>query len=248
MKSMLIIMLALLGLSSNTFASAIAHLDQDTHTITIKAHIYYYGPAANEESAKNTTAEINRYWNGGSNLDQKIEPFTITREYDIYSVNFDVTSEVVSEAAAAALLRKAPAPEFNFIHLLQGNTAAGDRSFMNNLCSNQGTWYLSDDLGKSTTAPHEFGHGFCLPHPDQGDWRGKGQPGIMCPRGTIVESRFQWNPSAQAGQAGGTLSPYTRRVIQENINDLGLANRAFDSHGNSPIVENALSYSLGRVY
>ncbi|MEZ4900469.1 MAG: hypothetical protein R2822_01190 [Spirosomataceae bacterium] len=99
----------------------------------------------------------------------------------------------------------------NFIRLEAANYVT--RSFMGfGLGDNVGHWITSDQLGESTTAPHEFGHALGLDHPTQIDYRGLGNPGIMAPRGTIVDAPLQWNPLAAAGEYGGTLRPIHRRV------------------------------------
>ena len=62
------------------------------------------------------------------------------------------------------------------------------------------------------------------------DERG-GNPGIMSPRGTIVDSQFQWNPRARVTNAGrnavrmefgASLNPARRTVTQGDINGLNL--------------------------
>jgi hypothetical protein len=54
------------------------------------------------------------------------------------------------------------------------------------------------------------------------DIRGKGIPGIMFPRGTLVNAEYQYDPNVASGQKGGTLYPIHRRVKQGDIDDLGL--------------------------
>ncbi|MFZ1312452.1 MAG: peptidase M10, partial [Chitinophagaceae bacterium] len=74
----------------------------------------------------------------------------------------------------------------------------------------------------STTAAHEYGHTIGLNHPDELDIRGKGVPGIMYPRGTLVDPQYQYEPDKPAGTKGGTLHPMYRRVLQEDIDKLKL--------------------------
>jgi hypothetical protein len=52
------------------------------------------------------------------------------------------------------------------------------------------------------------------------DYRGKGAPGIMYPRGTWVDPQFQYDPSKPAGVTGGTMHPIYRKVFPEDISAL----------------------------
>jgi hypothetical protein len=61
-----------------------------------------------------------------------------------------------------------------------------------------------------------------LDHPRDLDLRGKGVPGIMYPRGTLVDPHFQYDPSIPAGQTGGTIHPRFRKVKQKDIEELRL--------------------------
>ena len=52
------------------------------------------------------------------------------------------------------------------------------------------------------------------------DYRGKGIPGIMYPRGTLVDAQYQYDPTKPAGTTGGTMHPMYRKVFNEDINSL----------------------------
>nr|MBA2330922.1 peptidase M10 [Flavisolibacter sp.] len=69
---------------------------------------------------------------------------------------------------------------------------------------------------------HEFGHTLGLDHPKYLDIRGKGVPGIMYPRGTLVDPPYQYDPEQRPGLKGGTLHPQYRRVLKEDILNLKL--------------------------
>lgn len=204
-------------ISTNAFASAKLALDNDAGTATYTAHIYFFGEKATPELAKLAVDEINLYWNGGSHLDKALAPVRIAVSGKTYTVKMNATFEITTPAQAKQLAVNAT-PKKNFIELKHGSAAAGDRSYMTGLCANDGVWYDSDNLGNSTTAAHEFGHGLCLPHPE--NWDGLGQPPIMAPRGTYVEAKYQYNPAAQQGAPGGTLNPYLRKVIQFDADQL----------------------------
>src|SRR5204862_6431521 len=79
----------------------------------------------------------------------------------------------------------------------------------------------------STSAAHEHGHTLGLDHPKILDIRGQGVPGIMYPRGTLVDPQYQYDPSRPAGVTGGTMHPIYRRVKQEDIESLGLHKLSF---------------------
>jgi hypothetical protein len=54
------------------------------------------------------------------------------------------------------------------------------------------------------------------------DLRGKGVPGIMYPRGTLVDPQFQYDPLKPAGVTGGTMHPMHRKVQPADIINLKL--------------------------
>jgi hypothetical protein len=74
----------------------------------------------------------------------------------------------------------------------------------------------------STTAAHEYVHTVGLDHPDDLDLRGKSVPGIMYPRGTLVDPQYQYEPDKPAGVKGGTMHPRFRKVLQDDIEKLKL--------------------------
>ncbi|RYZ25684.1 MAG: hypothetical protein EOO10_17640, partial [Chitinophagaceae bacterium] len=81
----------------------------------------------------------------------------------------------------------------------------------------------------STTAAHEYGHTLGLDHPTYLDIRGMGVPGIMYPRGTLVDAEYQYDPTIPAGQKGGTMHPMYRKVKQQDIEHLKLHRLHFEN-------------------
>ena len=128
-------------------------------------------------------------------------------------------------------LRSNRSAKDNFIRVEKNNTRY-NRSF-NEIGENSGFMNTDDNLGTSTTAPHEIGHGYGLSH-SAGDQRGNGQPDIMSARGTLVDPQYQYDPKAAAGAAGGTINPTTRQVTQDNVSDL-FKGVTFDKSGKANI-------------
>jgi hypothetical protein len=53
----------------------------------------------------------------------------------------------------------------------------------------------------------------------------------MYPRGTLVDPEFQYDPSVPAGLKGGTMNPFTRKVSQNDIENLKLNQLDFNKRG-----------------
>lgn len=110
--------------------------------------------------------------------------------------------------------------------------ARGNISFVDGLGSNTGYFKMENLYKGSTTAAHEYGHTLGLDHPTDMDLRGKGVPGIMYPRGTLVSPQYQYDPAAPPGPGnGGTLHPMYRKVLQQDIDNLDLGSYNYRRQG-----------------
>lgn len=227
--------------------SAIAKINSESSEISIEAELVFYGKYATDELAQKIVAEINQMWNEPK---AKLNIGSI-----VFDIFFDIKYLCLSNSEVLIKVLTNSDYEVNFIRIEDKNAA--ERSMMGfGLGENSGHWIITDQLGDSTTAAHEFGHALGLPHPDQLDFRYTGMPPIMAPRGTIVDANFQWNPLAEAGAVGGTMRPIFRRVRAsevlevfkdinpDNIENLKigkLTNQLFDEIGRPVIINQDLT-------
>jgi hypothetical protein len=170
--------------------------------------------------AKFIAADIAHFWNdtmGKVMIDRKQ-----------YEVHFDIKGEY-ARSLTPLMVYENTDPRNNYFRVEEFVT--GNISFVDGLNSNTGYFKLDNLFHNSTTAAHEFGHSIGLDHPKILDIRGKGVPGIMYPRGTIADPPFQYDPQAQPHAPGGTMSPYCRRVLQKDIDDLRLHKLRFNKNG-----------------
>lgn len=227
LKSLALVFIGLSTLPARARAAAEVTIHPETETLLISSHILFYGPSATESVAADSVAEINRLWNEVQG--------TVQMGQTTYRVEFAITHEVVTEAQARVRAWGNQSTRLNFVMVEENNRM--NISYWTDLGTNSGSFVLKDKLGISTTTAHEYGHGLGLDHPSDTDIRGNGQPGVMFPRGSLVDPEYQWDPSAIAGQIGGTLNPSKRKVILQDIADLGLSRLNFFSG----------TASLGRV-
>lgn len=201
--------LASLSLTNPAHSSALIERDDVSKTIKVIGRIVYSGPALTDAIAEASTREIQDMWSE--------VPTDVVVGGKTYRVEFEIDHVI----AGRQTLVNQDSCAYNFIQILP-KSSAGDRSYYEGLGSRNGVFYTSDDLGNSTTAAHEFGHGLMLDHNDF-DQRAAAVPGIMFARGTLVRSEFQWDPKAQAGAAGGTINPKHRKVRSEDIQAIPFA-------------------------
>lgn len=186
--------------------------DHSSLQINILSNIFLYGNAISEQIRKDMEEEINHLWN---------EPRGLVWMNNLpYLLNVNVQVFLFPDLKMRDILANTN-PRNNYFRVEE--YAHGNISYVDGCGSNSGYFKLENLYKGSTTAAHEYGHSLGLPHPDDLDIRGKGRPGIMYPRGTLVDPEFQYDPTVKAGEKGGTLYPIHRRVLQHDIDNLGIA-------------------------
>jgi hypothetical protein len=187
--------------------------------ITIFSHIITYGTAADEALTDMMREEIETMWN---------EPKGIVHLDDsFFDIRFSITASFQPTIADIDIYQNTD-PRNNYFRIEK--FAYGNISFVDGLGCNTGYLLLENLYKGSTTAAHEYGHTLGLPHPDDMDFRGQGVPGIMYPRGTLVDPPFQYEPDKPAGTKGGTLSPIYRKVRQADIELLNIHKLEFENN------------------
>jgi len=202
-----------------------AELYKITHQLIIHSVIFFYGDAANKELSWQIANDIGKHWN---------EPQAqIKIGGDLYTVQFEIDGIYEPDLNPEKVWYNVN-PRFNFFRIEE--FANGNISFVDGIGSNTGYFKLDNLLQTSTTAPHEYGHTLGLVHPTRLDIRGMGIPGIMYPRGTIVDPPYQYNPEAWAGDNtnGGTMNPVHRKVLLSDIKDLKL-HKLFFNNGKAAV-------------
>ncbi len=214
--------------------SGVPIVDKESKTITVYSTFVFYGSQANNELSAAIANEIAWQYNS-ANGKVKVDGIE-------YSVKFKIHYKTVTESEAMKMADGNTNAAINFVRV-EKNNIRYHRSF-NEVGENSGFMNTDDNLGKSTTAPHEIGHGYGLTHV-KGDQRGNGQPGIMAARGTAVDAGYTYNPKAgdtkdvydsNVGHFvySNTINPATRRVTQQNITTI-FRGVTFDKNGRGQI-------------
>ena len=175
-----------------------------------------------EKIATQTAADIQNGWNETHG--------TVKLGNSTYNVIFKIKGEYrdvsgwlgLKRAELKSEMAKNTDPEINYIEVVKYATKSSIPGISNfDIGGNRGEFQYNNIQGSGTTTEvHEFGHGLGLKHPDR-DLRKKGQPGIMAPRNTLVDPKYQYNPKAKPdSRNGGTLNPAKRKVTQEDIDNL----------------------------
>ena len=186
------------------------------HQIAIRSHIITYGNAADDAITEMIRDEIESLWNEPKGV-LNFDGLTM-------HVRFQITASFQPAITDIEIYQNLD-PHNNYFRIEE--FAHGNISFVDGLGCNSGYFKLENLYKGSTTAAHEYGHTLGLEHPDNLDIRGFGVPGIMYPRGTLVDAVYQYEPDKPAGTKGGTMHPMHRRVSQQDIDLLQLPKLQF---------------------
>ncbi len=203
-----------------------AELNISSHQLIIRSLLYFYGGSADQSLALQIADDISTSWNEPKG---KVK---IRGEW--FEVRFEIEGSYKPDLQPAVVWHNTD-PRLNFFRIEE--FSLHDISSVDGLGCNTGYFKLGNLLNHSTTAAHEYGHTLGLDHPKDLDIRGKGQPGIMYPRGTLCDPVYQYDPAAVAGGPGGTLNPFTRKVLATDISGLRLSRLAFDQKSRSILGE-----------
>ncbi len=188
----------------------------DNQQLIIYSHIITYGNAADDALTEMIRDEIETMWN---------EP-KASLKFDVseFEVRFRITAAFQPTIEDVDIYQNID-PRNNYFRIEE--FARGNISFVDGLGCNTGYFKVENLYKGSTTAAHEYGHTIGLEHPEDLDLRGKGIPGIMYPRGTLVDPQYQYEPDKPAGTKGGTIYPIYRKVLQLDIENLKLQQLGF---------------------
>jgi hypothetical protein len=186
--------------------------------ITIHSHIITYGKRTDGLLTEQIRDEIETMWNEPGGI--------VVINGSSFQIVFRITAEIRKEVPEMEVLQNTD-PRINYFRIEE--YVNGNISFVDGIGCNTGHFKLENLYPGSTTAAHEYGHTLGLDHPKILDLRGRGVPGIMYPRGTLVDPQFQYDPSKPAGTQGGTMHPMYRKVFQADVAQLKLHRLSFQN-------------------
>lgn len=197
-----------------------AEIDGNNQLLLVRADFFFYGNMADSNISKAVAADVSACWNAPNAM------ILINNLW--YAVRFLISGNYAPLLTETDVFQNDD-PKNNYFRIEA--FSRGNISFVDGINSNTGYFKLDNLVNESTTAAHEFGHTIGLDHPPLLDIRGYGTPGIMYPRGTIVDPQFQYDPAAKPLQPGGTMNPVTRKVSLRDIEDLHLHTLDFNNEG-----------------
>jgi len=192
----------------------------NTSQLYIHSALFFYGDAASDALSYQIANDIADHWNSAKGQ--------VRIKNTLYHVLFDIEG-IWAKSLSPEVVFENTNPRNNYFRVEE--FATGNISFVDGVGSNTGYFKLDNLLNNLTTAAHEYGHTLGLDHPEILDIRGKGVPGIMYPRGTIVDAIYQYSPVALPLAPGGTMNPFNRKVLQGDIDHLNLHRLAYNRNG-----------------
>ncbi len=202
-------------------------VDQQRNRLIVCSHFHIYGTRASEDLFPYFIRNVEDQWGH-----QIWEVEYLGARYELY---FESRVDHQPMITAEEIHRNR---DLRNIYVAIEESSMVHISFADGRGSNTGYFMLSNILQSgSTTIAHEYGHmlglwpGSITSHPLDLDQRGQGMPGIMYPRGTIVDPIYQYDDDATPGEVGGTLDPKHRRVNLKDIDMLMKVIEPYDENG-----------------
>ena len=215
-------------------------INKETKTITVRSDIFLYGNAASPELAIQTANDIQTSWNGAKGK--------VTIDGIEYSVNFEIHGYFIPDLKmpitntsllVKGLIKSNKSFVNNYFRVETVTTDEDNTSFADGIGSNTGYFKLSQINGSATTTEgHEYGHGmgsdhddYYAPDPQYPIEIQDVNPGIMIPMGgTSPDPDYNYG-----GKPNGEIDISKRKVLQQNIDELGLDKLQYDSNGKATI-------------
>lgn len=204
--------------------------DDKNGIIYVYADIFIYGSVASESIAINISSDIRTAWNRPrAKISIKNRTYHVRFKIRGYYTTSPLNWITNNKDFKKVFIRVETKTDHKY-----GGISYVDKN-PDKYGGNSGFFNLNNIIGvASTTEAHELGHAWGLwPNTKDGHPGStvKGQPGIMYGRGTLVDSKFQYDIKAKRGERGGTLNPEKRLVLTSDINKLNLQSLSYDIKG-----------------